>query len=253
MRIRKHKKAKELFEEIYNNPDNYYTIHYSSQGFGGRVTSIAVLSLLSKQTKSFSMHLVAEKKGVPLDDVERHDELEKAMLGEYFAFLDQQKNGKFIHWNMRNVLFGFHALEHRYEVLGGDQVQLLRDDQKIDLSVQLRRKYGDHYIGHPQMEKLLEKNGIKPKQFLPGAEEAKAFGEGKLIEMHHSTASKVEAFATIVDLAAVNALKTNATWAGMYGLTIDGVLMFLESTWYGNLVFALLTLIVSKIIDRLIK
>lgn len=70
----------------------------------------------------------------------------------------------------------------------------------------------DKYIDHPRLEKLLVKNNIQPRTFLNGADEAQAFNDKEYIKLHQSTLSKADVFATLIDHAANNILKTNAKW-----------------------------------------
>ena len=84
--------------------------------------------------------------------------------------LDTAKHSNFfwIHWNMRDINYGFKAIEHRYSVLGGIPYNI-PDEKKIDLARQLINCYGVGYAGHPRMEKLLEQNDIKAKDYLNGS------------------------------------------------------------------------------------
>ena len=55
---------------------------------------------------------------------------------------------KYMHWNMRDINYGFPAIEHRYRVLGGNPV-IIDDDKKLDLARLLIDIYGVGYAGHP--------------------------------------------------------------------------------------------------------
>ena len=70
-------------EEVFQSPENTVVVHYSCESFfdrtdphSPRITSIAVRNLDSGQTRSFPIHLVAERRGL-LGNIEQHyDELE---------------------------------------------------------------------------------------------------------------------------------------------------------------------------------
>jgi hypothetical protein len=66
---------------------------------------------------------------------------------------------KYLHWNMRDINYGFAALEHRYRVLGGGPI-VIEDDKKIDLARLLIDVYGVGYAGHPRLVQLLAMNHI---------------------------------------------------------------------------------------------
>ena len=69
---------------------------------------------------------------------------------------------------MSDINFDFPAIEHRYGVLSGTPFTI-NDDWKFDLSRLLTDIYGNSYIGHPRLQRLMEKNNIKPRDFLVGA------------------------------------------------------------------------------------
>ena len=118
-----------ILDRLFTEAANIWVIHYSCESFydrpegrSPRITSIAVRSLNSGQTRSFSIHQVAERGRVPHGEiVDRYDELERRMLDEFFDHIGGHRNMHYLHWNMRDINFGFAAIEHRYRVLGGDQ------------------------------------------------------------------------------------------------------------------------------------
>src|SRR5271154_3270768 len=72
----------------------------------------------TRQTVSFALHAVAESLGISKNEVESHyDEIEKVLLERFFAFLRDRREKYWVHWNMRNLTFGFEHLEHRYRSL----------------------------------------------------------------------------------------------------------------------------------------
>jgi len=256
MQYSKHKKARQLFHEIDNAPHNYLIIHYSCESFYDikdgrtpRITSIAVYSYDSAQTDSFSIHKAAEKTHIELKDIEQHyDNLEKDMLEEFFAFAKEHQNYSWIHWNMRDINYGFKAIEHRFSVLGGEPYKI-PDSKKIDLSRLLIDCYGVDYIGHPRMEKLLEKNNIKAKDYLSGKEEALAFENKEYVKLHMSTLRKVDVFANLLNRTINNTLKVNSKWYDIYGVSIQGIFNFCKETWWIQIIWTFLSMILGAIIS----
>ena len=228
-------------------------IHYSCESFydyskpaSRRVTSIAVRRGNSSQTKSFSLHLAAEKLGVLADIAANLDRCERHMLDEFYQFMkDHQRAYAWLHWNMRDSNYGFEAIAHRYEVLGGQPVEL-SDEQKLDLSPLLIDIYGKDYSGHPRIEWLVDKNNIHRTAFLTGAEEADAFAAGNFVAMHQSTLVKVQALSDIAALAAQQRLKTNSNlWRDVYGSSIGSLGQALAANWVFVVVVAILGLILG--------
>lgn len=230
---KRRREARAKLNGIVDNPDTCSVIHYSCESFSDRpygqsprITSIAVQDFASEQVTSFSIHLVAERVGISPDSIkEGYDSLELVMLKEFFAHLRSRQDRRYLHWNMRDVGYGFKAIEHRFLKLGGDKDELfvIEDGKKVDLARLLKEIYGDTYADHPRMECLFAKNEKTPRYFLAGAEEALAFESGDYFKLHQSTLGKVHAFADIARLAREGQLKTNATWWDLRGGGIQSV------------------------------
>ncbi len=205
---------------------NVWVIHYSCESFydrregrSPRITSIALRKLDSAQTVSFSIHQIAERQGKdnPFVEIEGHyNDLEKEMLTDYSEHLANHQGMKYLHWNMRDVNYGFQAIEHRSKVLGV-RPHVISDDKKFDLARLLVDIYGFGYIAHPRMKMLLTKNHISSRDFLTGGKEAKAFEARDFVALHQSTLRKVEVIADFAVRAHDRRLKTDTTWWEMHG------------------------------------
>lgn len=236
----RHGRARESLKTLFAKPDRVSVIHYSCESFydlpdgrSPRITSIAVRKLDNAQTESFSIHQVAEIRGGGLKapDIEPHyNAYEKIMLDEFFAYLRNNGERVFVHWNMRDKNFGFRAIEHRYRVLGGEPY-VVPDDRKLDLSRVLVDLYGIAYIGHPRLETLLKKNDIAALDFMTGKQEAEAFEQGKYVDLHRSTLRKVDVFCNLMQRALDKTLKTNSTWRERHGLSLQTLLYLAKKHW----------------------
>ncbi|MFI2956872.1 hypothetical protein [Priestia sp. JSM ZJ58] len=255
-KIKKRKKALETINELVNNASHLLLIHYSCEsfynvpsGYTPRVTTIAVRYYNTAQTKSFGIHKVAEMKKTPFEDIENnYDELEREMLKEFFQFVKKHKSYTWIHWNMRDLNFGFEAIENRYRVLGG-RPETIDDEKKYDLARLLIDIYGVGYIGHPRLEKLIEKNKISHRDFLDGQSEAAAFTNKEYVKLHMSTLKKVDVFHSILDKVASGNLKTNAKWHEPYGLSPQGVYEAIKDHW----LYAIITLLLGAIVGAVVS
>ncbi len=260
MQYQIHKQARKILKEIDNNPKNYLIIHYSCESFYNiedghtpRITSIAVYNYYSAQTDSFSLHKIAEKKHIPINNIEdRYDDLEKEMLKEFFAYVKEHKNYTWIHWNMRDMNYGFKAIEHRFSVLGG-KPEKIADENKIDLSRLLIQCYGVGYIGHPRMEELLKYNDIRAKDFLTGSEEAEVFKNKEYVKLHMSTLRKVDVFANVLTRTINNSLKVKSKWHEIYGFSIQGFLNFCKDKWWIQLIWTVVTLVLGTILGEVLE
>lgn len=232
-KISKRKKAINELKALLENEKLILIVHYSCESFYNikdgrtpRITSIAVRFFESKDTKSFSIHKVAEKKKIITSNIENeYDNLEKEMLQEFFQFIEQHKNYYWVHWNMRDINFGFEAIKHRFEVLQKkwNSKYEIQDSNKFDLPSKLIDIYGPKYIDHPRLEKLCEFNGIGTKDFLKGEKEAEAFESKDYIALHRSTLRKVDVMSIIIEKLINGDLKQKATWKEIYGISLQGV------------------------------
>lgn len=241
-KIQRRRKAADELDKILERPEDSLIVHYSCESFYNRqdgrtprVTSIAVRNFNSGQTESYSIHKVAEQRGLPFEQIPEHyDELEKLMLTEFFNFMQKNQGLLWVHWNMRDINYGFAALEHRFRVLDGEPF-VLPEGKKFDLARALISLYGVSYIGHPRLSKLIDKNRIAHQDFLTGQEEADAFENQEYIKLHQSTLRKVDIMANILGRAADGTLKTNARWHERYGWHPKVLLEIVREHWLYSL------------------
>jgi hypothetical protein len=161
------------------------------------------------------------------------------MLDDFFAFARDHQFHIWLHWNMRDMNYGFPALEHRAAVLDAHSFHI-EEKQLVDLSRILIAIYGNKYTGHPRIQSLMEKNHMTPRDFLVGKHEAEAFEQMRFLDMHRSTLSKVDVFANFAERAHSGTLKTNATWFEQNGRSFKVALEKAREHWFlGALIAAL--------------
>lgn len=207
---------------IKRYPERYYIVHYSSEsiydegvdrgGMSPRITSIAVMHVPTRQTVSFSMHAIAEEKGIPKQGVEQHyDEIELAIIERFYVFVRDRREKYWIHWQMKNIVYGFEHIEHRFRTLTADKSispPHIPVEVRINLDSVLREKYGDDYVPNRRMLNLMLLNGQRDHRFMTGEEEAAAFKAREFIRLHNSTISKVEFFRHVITLMLKGKLRT---------------------------------------------
>ena len=236
-RWKKIREANKVLDRIFKDKDECFLVHYSCESFVDnshgslKVTSIAIRKLDSAQTKSYSIFQYAELLKVSSSDIElRYSEIEKLMLQDYFNLLKDNAHKTFIHWNMRDINYGFQAIEHRGRVLDCDIFEL-PDTSKVDLARLLVKRYGINYIGHPRLEKLIDLNKITKNCFLTGKEEAVAFENGEFLKLHQSTLRKVHCFENIIERIGDNSLKVDSSFFDIYGLELSVVWRKIKEHW----------------------
>jgi len=189
----------QFIKSVKANPENFYVIHYSCQNLNDenealspRITSIAINHYATGQSVSFSTHSIAEELHIPRDDVlQRFDEVEIALLTQFYKFIRDRRDKYWVHWNMRNLTFGFEHLEHRYRALGGTDAYVIAVERRLNLNDLIADRYGADYAKHPKMPSLMEQNGGRHRDFLDGKEEVTAFENREFLRMHASTLTKV--------------------------------------------------------------
>jgi hypothetical protein len=255
-RNKKRRKAKEILRNISDNPSDYLIIHYSCESFFDlpegntpRVTSIAVRYLKNAQTRSFSIHKIAELKQIAPSTInQNYNTLEKEMLDEFFEFVRLHPSQKWIHINMRNINFGFEAINHRYKVLGGSPADI-NDNLKIDLARLFVDIYGKQYAAHPRMESLYRMNNVTMASFLTGNEEAVAFNNGDYVALHQSTLRKVDNMHNVISLSVENDLKTKSNIFQVYGITPAGLFYASKENWVVAIIMFFFATIIALILS----
>lgn len=213
---------------IKKSPENFYVIHCSCQSLyddnealSPRITSIAATHFATEQTVSFSTHSIAEELHIPRESVlERFDEVEHKLLKDFYLFIRDRRDKYWIHWNMRNLTFGFEHLEHRYRVLGGVDAPVIPVERRLNLNELLSDWYGSGYAPHPKMKSLMELNGGIHRHFLTGDEEVRAFQNNEFIRMHNSTLAKVGFFYNTIRSLVRGTLRTASRGIGV---TLDKI------------------------------
>lgn len=208
--------------EINKHPSRFYVIHYSSQslfdaeamaGAGAlspRITSVVVRHYATGQTVSFATHTVAEYLGIPWDSIEaKYDEIEKELLTQFYDWARDRREKYWVHWNMRNVNFGFEHLEHRFRVLTKSEPPSIPVEVRVNLNDALKDRYGSDYVSDPRMASLMALNGPRIQGFLTGKEEVEAFRGKDYIRMNASTIAKVGFFCHVIYAALRGNLKTS--------------------------------------------
>lgn len=245
--LAKSNEMKKLFKNIASSYANTYSIHYaceslndSNQNISPRVTAISILHFDTRATHSFAIHLEAEIKKIDVGDIEEHyDELEANLLRKFFKHAKDHSNDQYIHWNMRNAIYGFEALEHRYRVLTSEEPFRIPEKHRYNLNDLLKKKYCEDYIGHSRMQKLMSLNGGSPQHFMTGAEEVKAFQDKEYVRLYLSNIDKITWLYSTFELALKN--KLNVEKSGFRQKVID----FTESTTFK--VAGILALVISFI------
>lgn len=242
-RIQRRRAAKSKIADVIDNAENVVVIHYSCESFyerpdgaSPRITSIAVRNLGTGQTTSFSIHQMAErdKKLNTTEINQNYNALERKMLKEFYEYVEKHSGHTWLHWNMRDINYGFPAIAHRYLVLGGKPFDI-HESRLCDLARILVSLYGVGYIGHPRLANIVAKNKISDLGFLNGQEESDAFDAGEYVKLHQSTLRKVDIMANIAGRVGDGSLKTDAKLKEIYGGHCAAIFEIMREHWFFTL------------------
>ncbi len=197
---------KDILHRLRTAKDNILLIHYSCQNLGDRddglsprIASIAVCNYTTSITKSFAIHLVAERRNISRELIrDNYDELEAELLSDFFEFVRDRLNCFWIHWNMSTSTYGFEALAHRYNVLTRKEAPEIDDVKKFNLIDLVCLKYGKNSIDDPKMKTLATLNGGPPRNWLDGHEEAENIDRSQFLRVNQSTIAKVYFFSELL-------------------------------------------------------
>lgn len=264
-------KAKSQLREIAQNSFRYFVIHYSCESFynhngqSPRIVVISIRSYTGGLTYSFSLDRTAEKLGFEkkqmLNEIDR---IEYEMLSEFYSFLEKHKDKYWIHWNMSDENYGFQAIAHRYQCLEiklykrrskkRQQVVVIDETRKVDLSRLLIFRYGSEYISHPRLISLIKENNFSTKDFLNGEEEAKYYECNNFDPILRSSLAKTSLFSKILDYTIDNKLKTNMKYEDVGDTWRQKYIYFVQNHEYGvlvnNIIWLLFTYFVTKGLDK---
>lgn len=266
-RLQQRKQAQERLQKLLSTPEEVYLIHYTGESFfhpvgrTPRPAAVVCHHLGSQQTKSFALHLTAERierrTGQKLREfnLTTLDQVEQEMLLDLGQFFKARRKGTFIHWQMRDIHFGFETLRHRWN-LYFDKDFPIKEEQTVNLANLLEDIYTEEYAPDSIVVKkdifqqgesstkldgkllcLAYQNGIKLKMARSGNVEAKWFEDQKFLDLHHSAMRKVRLMEKILKLTLSRQLRVRYAWK-QYGLSAQGFFVFCKNHWLGALLLA---------------
>ena len=239
------KMARDKLADWLARADTVYAVHYACESFSAgaqigtpRVTAIAVHNLATGQTSEFSIRQMAELHHlVPAEITPNLATLERMLLDGFAQFVRLTKHARFLHWNMNSPTYGFAALSHRLQVLGGESFEV-HDSAALDLARAVDDIYGSRYVGQrSKLQGLAQLNGLIRTGHLSGPDEATAFAEGRYRDIAVSCAAKASLIAEVMRRAASGRLRTTAGVVARHG----GPLRLMIRKMYENPAYTIAT------------
>ncbi|MCX2839110.1 hypothetical protein OQ279_13215 [Salinimicrobium sp. MT39] len=220
-------------KKLIQNPANVFCIHYSqSQTYDDDygsispiITSIVIKSLDEKIDKQFAIHFEADKAGIPKDQIQdSYRELELRILKSFNDFVKRHKNCTWVHWDMKNIHFGFEAIKHRFEKIFEDleNYQEIPTNNTHSLLIILERMYGENFVEGPdKLESLIvfNNNGLQEGLYLQRSTESSEFANKNFKGVIDSVDCKVEFLKKAIKKLITKELKIQNK--NLYSLFID--------------------------------
>lgn len=188
-----------------------FVVHYACGSFDEidrPVTSIAITGIQgTRDARDFSIVDFLDLQPSDADITrERFLNAEKKLISAFIDYLKSKKNSAplvLLHWNMRDTLYGFPAIENRCEIHNIDY-DPLSDVRKIDIPQQLIESLGLYYTSRSgRMRALIELNNLGDPLIRYGKDEAVSIEgatKSALLTVKRSVLLKVNKFADLVDL-----------------------------------------------------
>lgn len=245
-------------------------IHYSCESFTNkhkrtpRISAICIKNRVNNETKSFSIHLTAEKLGIKLNYItnDEYEMCEKSFLQDFINYISGKRGYILVHWKMRNATYGFEALINRFKILKSTNEKLnwLIEFKKYDLSFLLEQIYSKNYALNPNINKrkggiidLAEINNLPINFCLSGKEEGDFFEKKEYVKIHNSTVQKVEIIDEILRLSLKDELNTYSHIYQKYGLTLSGVIDIIKNNKILTFALSLIIFFVSAACEPIIQ
>lgn len=194
-----------------------FVLHYVGATFASanrRVTALAARNMGTGVTECFEVE--AELRRAAIDPMEASakeiDIAERRMLDAFCKFVRNHPNHFWLHWNMRNSVFGFLGIENRHRELGGYPV-VIPEACRLDLADRLADIYGDSYAATTnRLRSLAVLNGIPVPHLVDGplqgdALERREFGVGT-----RSLLNRLDVMYAVATRTAEERLKTASTF-----------------------------------------
>lgn len=162
------------------------------------ITSIVIKSLDGQIDKQFAIHLEADKADIPKEQIQdSYRELELRILRLYNDFVKRHRDCFWIHWDMKNIHFGFEAIKHRYEKIFGDLSDYCEvpSTNKKNLRNIIEGMYGENFVsGADTLKSLLlcNSDNVEDNRYLSFDNESTQFENKNFSAVIRSVDLKVD-------------------------------------------------------------
>lgn len=204
-----------------------FAIHYAGANFAAaerRVVAIVARNLGTGVTYCFELESELRRLGhnPTQSTIDELNLAERKMFDAFYSFVREHKHHYWLHWNMRNSLFGFLGMENRQRALGGKIVEI-PEEYRIDLADRLIDLYGDRYApAVNRLRGLAKRNGIPLPHLMDGIDQGRSVERHDYSAVTRSLLNRIDVMYIVAIKAKEGTLRTDAPWkdrvAGAGGL-----------------------------------
>ena len=157
--IKNRKQARNRLKELLKDSSKVLIIHYSHAQYpdddiddtiSPLITAIVIRSLDDQINEHFSIYYEADKAGIIKEEIsDSLRELELQVLKSFNRFVKRHAEYIWIHWEMKNIHFGFPAIKHRFDKLFYGTKESLHEipsHKNVNLYSVLENMYGSEFV-----------------------------------------------------------------------------------------------------------
>lgn len=205
--IKNRKLALKRLKHLIENPSQVLIIHYSQsktydEDYGGIspiISAIVIKSLDGNIEQHFAVQFEADKANIPLEEIEdSYRDLEFRMLKSYNDFVKRHNQYIWLHWDMKNIHYGFETIKHRFEKLFSglrERYEEIPMNNKFNLRTLIEDMYGENFaVGADKLASLMKTNnsGIISNSYLSLESENSEFERKNYLSVLNSLDCKVD-------------------------------------------------------------
>ena len=169
---------------LENNKEKILIVHYSCSDLllkPIRISCVGIRKEESNFSRIFSLREFSEEE----------------MLKRFWKIVEDNKDGYFVGWNIKNIAYGLIVLRERFETITGNKAPIIDTQRIIDLDKAIRREPSLKSQKLSLLE-VAELNEYQTMNFIDGKDEIKKFEDDKFWELELSVDRKLKIIGEIL-------------------------------------------------------